>query len=138
MSHQKITVETTVNKPIDPVWEKWTVPQHIMVWNSASDDWHTPSAVNDLRAGGEFSYRMEAKDGSSGFDFSGIYDEVVPGRKIAYTLGDGRKVVIEFTEKAGSVKITETFDAEDTFSPEIQKSGWQSILDHFKRYTESL
>ncbi len=138
MNNQSITIETVVKKPIDQVWEKWTLPECIMKWNNASDDWHTPSAENDLRAGGTFTYRMAAKDGSYSFDFGGIYDEVTLYKKISYTLGDGRKVVIEFKEEDEGVKIVETFEAEGTHSAEMQRSGWQAILDNFKRYTESV
>lgn len=138
MDSQKITIEAIVNKPIADVWEKWTLPQHIMAWNSASDDWYTPSAVNDLKIGGHFNSKMSARDGSASFDFGGTYDEVIYGKKIAYTLGDGRKVVIEFSQADGGVKVRETFDTEDTYSVEWQRSGWQSILDHFRKYTESL
>lgn len=136
INRQKITVETAVNKPLDQVWDKWTAVEHIVSWNAASSDWYTPSAINDLRVGGTFNYRMEARDGSAGFDFSGIYDAVIPYKNIAYTLGDGRKVDISFIESGGHVQIKETFEAEDTFPPEMQRSGWQSILDHFKSYTE--
>lgn len=132
-----ITVETVVNKPMNQIWEKWTLPEHIMNWNNASDDWYTPAAENDLRAGGTFTYKMAAKDGSFSFDFGGVYDEVILNRSIAYTLGDGRKVVIRFIEEAEGVKIIETFEAEDSNSPEMQKSGWQAILDSFKRYAEN-
>lgn len=138
MANKNITIETIIKKPIDQVWAKWTLPKHIMEWNNASEDWYTPSAENDLRVGGAFNYRMAARDGSFSFDFSGIYDEVIVGRKIAYTLGDNRKVVTEFAEEDGCVKIVETFEAEETHSLEMQKSGWQAILDNFKRYAETL
>lgn len=137
MAKQSITVETTVKQPIDVVWESWTLPQHVMKWNNASADWYTPSAENDLRIGGNFSYKMAARDGSYSFDFSGTYDEVIIGKKIAYTIGDGRKVVIEFTESDGYVRVVETFEAEGTHTIEMQRSGWQAILDNFKKYTES-
>ena len=137
MSFKKITIRATVNRSPQEVWRKWTTPEDIMAWNSASDDWHSPSATNDLRVGGAFCYRMEAKDGSYGFDFSGIYDEVVPEKKIAYTLGDDRKVVTEFTPVDGGTFITVTFDAEGENSLELQRDGWQAILDHFKRHAEA-
>ena len=137
MEYKNITIETIINKPIDQVWEKWTLPQHIMSWNNASEDWYTPSAENDLRVDGSFNYKMAARDGSYSFDFSGIYDEVIFGKKIAYTIGDGRKVVVEFTELDGYVKVEETFTAEDTNSLEMQIAGWQAILDNFKRYAET-
>lgn len=137
MKNKKITIETVIQKPIGQVWEKWTLPKHIMEWNNASEDWYTPSAENDLRAGGTFNYKMAARDGSFKFDFGGIYDEVIKGKKIAYTLSDGRKVVVEFTEEDGSVKVVETFEAEETNSLDLQRAGWQAILDNFKRYAES-
>lgn len=138
MDKQIITVETVVRKPTGEVWGKLTLPEHIMKWNNASEDWHTPSAVNDLRVGGTFIYKMAAKDGSYSFDFSGIYDEVILNRKIAYTLGDGRKVVIDFIEVDEGVRIVETFEAEGTHSLEIQRIGWQAILDNFKKYVEKV
>lgn len=136
MEKTKIRIETIVRKPIEKVWEIWTTPKHIMEWNSASDDWYTPSAVNDLRVGGSFSSVMAARDGSDQFDFGGIYDEVIANKKITYTLGDDRKVEIEFEELDDGVKVTEAFEAEDMYSLEQQQDGWQSILDHFKRYAE--
>ena len=133
---QQITVQTTVLAPLSKVWKLWTEPEHIMQWNNASPDWHTPSATNDLRTGGTFTSRMEAKDGSFGFDFGGTYSEVIDGQKIAYDMSDGRKVEILFEEKDGATTVTETFDAESENSPEMQKSGWQSILDTFQKYAE--
>ncbi len=138
MNNQRITVETIAKKPISLVWEKWTLPEHIMKWNNASEDWYTPSAENDLRAGGTFNYKMAAKDDSFSFDFRGIYNEVVFNKKIAYTLDDGRKVVIEFNEENEGVKVVETFDAEGTHPAEMQRAGWQAILDNFKRYVEEV
>lgn len=132
-----ITVETTVNSPIEKVWSYWSEPAHITRWNNASDDWHTPWAKNDLRTGGNFSSRMEAKDGSMGFEFGGVYDEVKEHEFIGYTMGDGRKVKIHFTPVSGGTKVTESFDAEEENPAEMQKSGWQSILDNFKKYTET-
>lgn len=132
-----ITVENTVNAPVEKVWEFWTKPDHITKWNAASDDWHSPWAQNDLRAGGKFAARMEAKDGSFGFEFSGIYDEVRPNEYIEYTLGDDRKVKISFTPEGNKTKVVESFEAENTHSIEMQKGGWQAILDNFKKYTES-
>ena len=132
-----ITVSTTVNAPIKKVWEYWTKPEHITRWNSASEDWHTPSATNDLKVGGSFSCRMEAKDGSMGFDFGGIYDAIRENEYIEYTLGDGRKVKVTFTAVENGTKLSESFDAETTNSREMQKTGWQSILENFKKYTES-
>ena len=133
---KKITVETTIQAPVAKVWEYWTEPTHIKKWNSASDDWHTPDAENDLRVGGKFHSRMEAKDGSFGFDFGGIYDEVKLHEVIAYTLGDGRKVTITFKAQENVTEVLETFDAETMNSIELQQQGWQAILDNFKKYAE--
>lgn len=133
---QTITIKTTVNAPIEKVWKYWTEAEHIKKWNSASEDWHTPYAENDLRVGGKFFSRMEAKDGSFGFDFGGIYDEVKLYKVIAYTLGDGRKVKINFVDREGFTEIAETFEAEITNPIEMQQGGWQAILDNFKKYTE--
>lgn len=129
----KITVETTVAAPIEKVWRTWTTPEDIKQWNAASDDWHTTAAAVDLRVGGAFSSRMEAKDGSFGFDFAGTYTEVVPHRRIACVLGD-RELVVEFVEGPGGVTVRETFDAEDEHSAEMQRAGWQAILDNFARH----
>jgi uncharacterized protein YndB with AHSA1/START domain len=133
-----ITIENTVHAPVAKVWDFWTTPDHITKWNSPSDDWHSPSAQNDLRVGGKFLARMEAKDGSYGFDFGGIYDEVVSNKRIAYTLGDGRKVEVDFTANGNETKVVEKFEAETEHSIEMQKDGWQAILDNFKKYTESI
>src|ERR1700753_2969651 len=132
----KITVGATVNAPVSKVWELWSGPEHIVKWNNASPDWHTPRAENDLRTGGKLSARMEAKDGSFGFDFWGIYDEVIEHQLISYTIGDGRKVEILFSPDGGSTKITETFEAENQNPIEMQRGGWQAILDSFKHYAE--
>lgn len=133
----KITIQTTVNAPIEKVWTYWTAPEHITKWNSASEDWHTPHAENDLRTGGKFSSRMEAKDGSMGFDFGGTYDEVIEHQKIAYTMGDGRQVEVFFEARDGQTKVTESFDPETENPEDMQRQGWQAILDHFKKYTEA-
>jgi uncharacterized protein YndB with AHSA1/START domain len=132
-----ITIETTVHAPIEKVWQYWTEPQHIMQWNNASDDWHTPRATNDLREGGTFVARMEAKDGSMGFDFGGTYTKVMEHKQIDFTMGDGRKVSVLFDSHDDHTHITETFDAESKNPPEFQRQGWQAILDNFKKYTES-
>jgi uncharacterized protein YndB with AHSA1/START domain len=132
-----ITVETTVNAPIEKVWKLWTLPEHITKWNNASDDWHTPFAENDLRAGGKFLSRMEAKDGSFGFDFGGEYDEIITNELIAYKIGDGRKVKIVFTSIGDETKVTETFEPESINSIDMQRGGWQAILDSFKKYVEA-
>lgn len=129
-----ITVETTV--PVSPklAWEYWTNPAHITQWNQASEDWHTPRAENDLRAGGKFSSRMESKDGKFGFDFWGIYDAVEPYRLLASTLGDERTVRTTFEPVAAGTRIVETFEAEGENSVEMQRQGWQAILDSYSKY----
>ena len=134
----KIRVETTVNAPVEKVWKSWSEPQHIKNWCAASEDWHAPKAENDLRTGGTFITRMEAKDGSFGFDFGGVYDNVKKNELIEYTMGDGRKVQVSFSPAGDQTKIVETFDAESTNSVEMQRGGWQAILDNFKKYTESI
>jgi uncharacterized protein YndB with AHSA1/START domain len=133
-----ITVETTVQKPVAEVWEYWTEPQHITKWSFASDDWHAPNAENDLKVGGRFLTRMEAKDGSFGFDFGGVYDEVKVNEFISYTLDDGRKVTISFISQENDTKVIETFEAETSNPIEMQEAGWQAFLDNFKKYSESL
>lgn len=138
MNHKKtITVETLINAPIEKIWAYWTVPEHITKWNNASEDWHTTRAENDLRIGGKFLSRMEAKDGSFGFDFEGIYDDVVTNEKISYTLLDDRKVDVTFLQTGNGVQITETFEAETENTLELQKFGWQAILNNFKNYVEN-
>jgi uncharacterized protein YndB with AHSA1/START domain len=132
-----ITVETTINAPIETVWECWTEPEHVTQWNHASDDWHSPRGTNDLREGGEFSFRMEAKDGSAGFDFGGKYTKIVEHKQIDYTMDDGRKVTITFDSHGGHTHITETFDPESENPSEMQRQGWQAILDNFKAHAES-
>ena len=132
-----ITVESTVNAPVEKVWKCWTSPEHIIKWNNASDDWHTPRAENDLRVGGKFLSRMEAKDGSMGFDFNGVYDEVKINELIAYTIEGGRKVNNVFTASGNETTVTVTFEAENENSFELQRGGWQAILDNFKKYVEA-
>ncbi|GIP37037.1 activator of HSP90 ATPase [Paenibacillus sp. J31TS4] len=132
-----ITVETIVHAPVEKVWTYWTEPKHITQWNNASDEWHTPYAENDLKAGGKFVSRMEAKDGSFGFDFGGVYDEVTLNESISYTMADGRKVNISFIRQDNDTRIVEKFDAEETNTIEMQQAGWQAILDNFKRYAEA-
>jgi uncharacterized protein YndB with AHSA1/START domain len=132
-----ITVESVIKAPVEKVWKYWSAPEHITKWCSASDDWHTPFSENDLRVGGKFSSRMEAKDGSFGFDFGGVYDDVKENELIEYTLGDGRKVSIWFTANGKETKVVETFEAESTNPIEMQRGGWQAILDNFKKYTEA-
>lgn len=136
-SRNVITVNNTINAPVKKVWEYWTKPEHITLWNNASDDWHTPSAENDLRVGGKFIARMEAKDGSMGFDFGGVYDAVKENEYIEYTMDDGRKVIVRFTSKGDQTDVVESFDAEETNSIDMQRDGWQAILNNFKKYTES-
>lgn len=133
-----IAVETIVNAPIEKTWEYWIRPEHIIHWNNPSDDWHTTKAENNLVPGGSFLYRMEAKDGSFGFDFHGKYDQVKPLEYIEYTIADGRKVKIYFTKKKGQTVITESFEAENTHPVDMQQQGWQSILNNFKKYTEAI
>jgi uncharacterized protein YndB with AHSA1/START domain len=133
----KITIESIVKAGLDEVWEAWNNPAEIKQWNTAQDDWHTTESRVDLREGGSFSARMEAKDGSSGFDFEGTYTRVVPNRLIEFRMGDGREVSIEFEERADGVFVRETFDAETDNPPEVQRAGWQSILDNFARHVES-
>ena len=133
---REIHVQTVVQAPVDKVWRYWTDPKHITQWNYANPEWHSPAAENDLRKGGKFSYRMEAKDGSTGFDFEGVYDKVEKYRQIAYTIEDGRKVNIEFSEDENGTVVNESFEAESTYSLEMQKTGWQAILDTFKNYVE--
>lgn len=136
MQPTKITVSNTINAPVDKVWESYTQPEHITKWNFASDDWQCPSAENDLRIGGTYKARMEAKDGSFGFDFEAVYDEIIEKKKIAYTMGDGRKCITEFESSGDATHITTTFDAETTNPEEMQKQGWQMILGNFKKYVE--
>lgn len=132
-----ITIAADVNAPVEKVWKLWNTPEDVVKWNSPSEDWHTPVAENDLKPGGKFLYRMEAKDGSFGFDFAGVYDEVKNNEVLNYTLGDGRKVAIIFKAEGGVTHITETFEPENQNSLEMQQAGWQSILDNFKKYAEA-
>ena len=132
----KITVETVVKADLNSVWGAWNNPEDIKQWNSASKDWHTPRATVDLREGGKFVARMEAKDGSEGFDFEGTYSRVVPRQLIEYRMTDGRAVKVEFTEQADAVLVRETFDAETQNPPEVQREGWQAILDKFAQHVE--
>ena len=132
----KITVETRVKAALDAVWSAWNSPADIKRWNAASDDWHTTQSSVDLRNGGKFSSRMEARDGSAGFDFEGTYTQVVPRKLIEYRMPDGREVRVEFDEAGGAVLVKETFDAESENSPQVQREGWQAILDNFARHVE--
>ena len=133
----KITVETFVAAPLDAVWTSWNAPDHIKRWNTAQDDWHTTKSEVDLRVGGRFSARMEAKDGSAGFDFEGTYTRVDPEEAIAYRMSDGREVEVLFIERDDGVLVRETFDAESENPAEMQRAGWQAILDNFARYVEA-
>jgi len=133
----QITIQTIVKSGIDSVWAAWTTPDDINQWNAASDDWHNPRSSNDLRPGGQFSYRMEARDGSFGFDFGGTYTNVVPHKLIEYVLGDGRAVSVRFEQVEAGVQVIETFEAEDVHAAEMQKQGWQSILNRFAAYVEA-
>lgn len=132
-----ITVETIIKAPLSKVWENWTKPEHIVNWNFASNDWHCPSASNNLNPGGQFNWRMESKDGSMGFDFTGVYEKINENELITYHMSDGRKVEIRFKDLNGEVQLTEKFEAEGTNSDEMQRAGWQAILENFKSYTES-
>lgn len=135
---QTITVTTEVKASLSQVWRSWTQPQHITQWNNASDDWHTPAAENDLKKDGKFKYTMAAKDGSVAFDFEGKYAQIIENKLIEYTIADGRKVKITFEAREDAIKVTEAFEPESENSIELQKGGWQAILDNFKYYTESL
>jgi uncharacterized protein YndB with AHSA1/START domain len=132
-----ITVETVVKADLDAVWRAWNTPDEITQWNAASDDWHTPSSRVDLREGGTFVSRMEARDGSVGFDFGGTYTRVLAQQLIEYTMDDGRRVAVQFSQTAEGVLVRETFDAETTHSAEMQRQGWQAILDNFRRHVET-
>ena len=135
---EKITVQSAVKAPVEKVWQLWTKPEHITKWNFASDDWHSPAADNDLRAGGRFSVRMEAKDGSFGFDFGGVYDEVKPNESLSYTMDDGRKATVTFAGNTGETVVTTIFDAETQNPVDMQRAGWQAISDNFKKYAEGV
>jgi uncharacterized protein YndB with AHSA1/START domain len=136
--YTSITVQVVV--PVSPAtaWHIFTTPEHITQWYFATPDWHAPSASNDLRAGGAFSTRMEAKDGSFGFDFEGVYDEVLPFQLIRYTLADGRQVTVSFSEEGGETLVIQTFDAENENSLDLQQQGWQAILNSFSNYLKSI
>lgn len=133
-----VSIETLVHAPLEKVWNAYTAPEHITKWNQASEDWHTPHAENDLRPGGRFKSRMEAKDGSFGFDFEGVYDDVEENRLIAYTMPDGRKVRVNFYDQNNLTRVLVVFEPENTNPRDMQEQGWQAILESFKRYTERL
>lgn len=136
MERIKITIEVNIAAPVSVVWKAFNDPKAITAWNAASPDWHTPKAVNDLRPGGKFNYRMEAKDGSAGFDLTGTYEEVVPNEFLSFTLDDGRTVEVDFVDRDGKTHVTETFEAEEENPIEMQRGGWQAILDSFKEYVQ--
>ncbi len=137
MPQNTITIEALIHAPVHKVWNAYNTPKDIMVWNSASDDWHTPKAENDVRPGGKFTYRMESRDGSQGFDFSGTFDEVVKDEFLAYTISDGRTVEVSFEKSGKNTQVTVTFETENENPVEMQRQGWQSILNAFKKYVES-
>jgi uncharacterized protein YndB with AHSA1/START domain len=132
----KITVQTTIEAPIEKVWKCFTSPEDIVQWNTASADWHTTHAENDLHIGGKFNSRMEAKDGSFGFDFWGIYNEIILHEKLASTLGDGRTMEVKFISRDNATEVIETFEAENENPVELQRGGWQAILDNLKKHVE--
>jgi uncharacterized protein YndB with AHSA1/START domain len=132
-----ITVETVVQAPVEKVCKYWTEPLHITKWYYASDDWHAPRATNDVRVNGKFKTHMAAKDGSMSFDFEGIYTNIVAFKLIEFDIADGRRVKVEFVENGNETKVIETFETEDMHPVETQRSGWQTILDNFKKYTEA-
>jgi uncharacterized protein YndB with AHSA1/START domain len=135
-SSNAITVQASIAAPIEKVWDMWTKPEHIIQWNNASDDWHTPHAENDLQAGGKFLSRMAAKDGSMSFDFEGVYELVQLHQNIKYAMSDGRRVSILFSNNGSETQVTETFDPENENPAEMQRAGWQAIIDNFKKYVE--
>ena len=136
-SFQKITVETTIQAPVAKVWEQFNAPEHVTRWCAASDDWHAPYAENDVRTGGAFKTTMAAKDGSFSFDFAGIYSNIVNESLIEYDMADGRTVQVTFVDNGDSTTVTEIFDAEQTNPVDMQKAGWQAILDNFKKHVEA-
>jgi uncharacterized protein YndB with AHSA1/START domain len=133
----KISIETRVKAPVDKVWAAWNTPEDIIQWNAASEDWHTTESTVDLREGGRFCARMEAKDGSMGFDFEAIYTRIVPQKFLGLRMSDGREITVEFLEEPDGVLVKQAFDAETENSPELQRQGWQAILDSFGRYAET-
>ncbi len=137
METKKITIQADISADTKKVWDYYMQPEHITKWNFASSDWHCPKAENDIRVGGKYSARMEAKDGSWGFDFEAIYDAVVEYQNFIYTMADGRKVTVDFENNGDKTRVIVTFDAETENSEELQRNGWQAILNNFKRYTET-
>ena len=137
-NNNTITVSAQVNTTIKTAWKAWTDPKHICNWNYASDDWHCPKSSNDLRKGGKFSSTMASKEGKISFDFEGVYSKVIEHKLVEYAMSDGRKVRVQFEEIGNQVKVTETFDPEQENSEELQRSGWQAILNNYKKLAESL
>lgn len=137
METTKITVQTTVEADKTKVWTYYTKPEHITKWNFATDDWQCPIAENDMQVGRKYFARMEAKDGSVGFDFEAIYDEIIVGEEFTYTMFDDRQVRVSFKSVGDETEVTITFDAEKVNSEDLQRSGWQAILDNFKKYVEA-
>lgn len=135
--NERITIETHIDAPVEKVWRDYTNPDAIKIWNTPSEDWHTTHAENDVRAGGAFLSRMEAKDGSAGFDFAGTYDEVAEGERLAYTMTDGRKAEVSFAPMDGGTHVTAIFDPEAQNPHDVQQAGWQAILDSFKAYAQA-
>ncbi len=136
---ESITVETTIHQSVEKVWEAWTNPEHIVNWNSASPDWHCPAAENDLEVGGKLKYHMAARDGSMGFDYTGTFTKIVPNELLEHLIDDGRNVSVKFIPiEAGETRVVETFEAENQNSVDLQRMGWQAILDNFKKYAESI
>lgn len=133
----KITIAATANAPVETVWKLWNDPEDIMKWNTPDPGWHSPSSENDLRVGGKFKNRMEAKDGSFGFDFEGTYDSIVLNKEISYTMADGRQATTVFSEQDGNTHLATSFDPETENDLEFQKQGWQTILNNFVKYVES-
>lgn len=138
-NNKSITVEAVINAPVEKVWQCWTDPEHIKQWAFASDDWEAPFAENDVREGGKFKTTMAAKDGSSKFDFTGIYTLVTPNDRIEYVMDgeDRRQVLARFESEGDTTKVTETFDMEHENSEELQRAGWQAILENFKKHVEA-
>ena len=136
MGNKKIIISTEVQAPVEKVWNFWTQPEHVIHWNHASEDWHCPKANNDLKVSGKFSYTMAAKDGSMSFDFEGVYDAIDLYKQIVYTILDGRQVEVLFVSNGNSTVVTEAFEPENMNPEEMQRAGWQSILDNFKNYVE--
>lgn len=134
---ERVVIKTSVQASIEKVWEYWTNPEHIKKWNFASDEWCCPRVTNILKPDEKFSWRMEAKDGSFGFDFEGVYTKIIDMERISYAMSDGRKVDIEFIQNVNEIEVRETFDAEGTNSDEQQRAGWQAILDNFRNYVDS-